>query len=138
MKAIGNPQQKPKLNVAILLRSPLSSPTVRFPPTMARYLHIQSVHAGNAVEAPMMSLAAVVVNGVRRKTCRFRNKALTNITPYRCFVPNVVRPNKTIHSVGDVQDEEPHDQREGWDVSGPPMPAGGNQNEESGEEGTSR
>ena len=64
MKVMGIPQQKPRSNVAILLRSPSPIPTVRFPPTIARNLHIQSVHAGSAVEAPMISLAAVVVNGV--------------------------------------------------------------------------
>ena len=72
------------------------------------------------------------------KAGRPRNKELTNVAPNGCFVPDTVGPNKAICSVGDVQGEEPHDQREGRDVSGPPVPAGGNQNEESGEEGTSR
>lgn len=62
MKIMGIPKQKAKSNMTILLRCLRSSPTVLFPPTMARYLHIQSVHAGNAVEAPMISFAAAETN----------------------------------------------------------------------------
>ena len=62
---MGIPQQKPKSNMRILLRSLSPNPTLRFPPIMVRDLHMQNVHAGNAVQAPMISLAAVETNGAQ-------------------------------------------------------------------------
>ena len=43
---------------------------------------MQNVHAGNAIEAPIMSLAAIGQTGMDiNKTHRSRNKVLTDITP---------------------------------------------------------
>ena len=61
MKTAGIPQQKPKSNKQTLLRSSLSGPGVRPPAIMARCLDKRRLDAGNAIEAPMMSLEAVEV-----------------------------------------------------------------------------
>jgi len=94
---------------------------------------MQRLHAGNAIEAPIFNLVAEV-NGVKYGTHHFQNKAPTNITPHRCFVLDVIRPDKGILSVDDVRDEEPRDQGENRDRPAWPMPAAGDQNEEPGDE----
>ena len=74
MKIIGIPQQKAKSTMVILLRSLGFNPTVRLPPIMARYLHMQSVQAGNAVEAPMISLAAAKASRVQEQAYNFKKR----------------------------------------------------------------
>ena len=98
---------------------------------------MQSVQAGNAVQAPMMSLEAAGQLVFEYATRRFKTKSLTNITPHGCFVQSVVCPNKAICSVDDVQDEQPHDQRESRNVSGSPLPEGGDQEKKGSNESAS-
>ena len=84
MKIIGIPQQKPNSNISIFLRPLSSNPMLWFPPIVVRHLYIQNVHAGEAVEAPMISLAGAGANRDRARDASLSKRTThnLNITPH--------------------------------------------------------